>query len=204
MLVLGHVLSDNLGFSSVAGILAIGSSVCLLAIAGLVIDHLVRSRNGRRNPLARYELAIGGLLVLIGSVAIGVFMPLRGAEGCAQHSTVEALQEMGCSAYYDYLVKNDGHSDSKGLSWVPRWLLSLAGEDFFHRVVRVDLNSLDPNVDEVLPHLRSLTGLKYVVLSTDVTPCKIRQIERGLPSCEIKYTTMLGVEFHPWPLPPIH
>jgi hypothetical protein len=115
------------------------------------------------------------------------------------------LEAMSYQVYYDYDLENDGHTViSKGRpdSWVPDWLVSLAGIDFFHRVVRVDLQNTDPNVDEVLPQLRGLRNLKYVVLSMEVPAGKIRQIEQALPLCEIKYIG--SYEERPWPPPPVH
>ena len=87
---------------------------------------------------------------------------------------------------------------------VPEWVISLTGKDFFHRVVRVDLESSNPDTPEVLPYLRGLTNLKYVVLCTSVPADKIRQIEQAMPACENKYTRTLGAEEYPWPTPPVH
>jgi hypothetical protein len=138
---------------------------------------------------------------------LAVFVLLRAAEGRKQHESVAVLGAMTQHVYYDYDIGNDGHAViSKGRpeSWVPNWLISLAGKDFFHHVVRVDLKRSNPNVDDVLPHLRRLASLKYVVLSTEVPAATIGRIEQALPSCAIKFTEELGSEESTWASPPVH
>lgn len=199
------MLCDTFAFDSVVGVLAIGLAACSISLVSLVVYTFVRRRQGRSvaTSVRTATLSLG----LVAFVMLAVFVPLRAAEGRKQHEIVAALEAMTYRVHYDYAIENDGHTiiaKSGPDSWEPDWLGSLAGIDFFHRVVRVDLHSTDPNIDEVLPLLRGLNNLKYVVLSTELSAGKIRQIEHALPSCEIKYTTTLGSEIHPWPAPPVH
>ena len=202
--VVGRVLCGNVGLDSLAGVLAIGVTACSVATVGLAINGLIRTRHDRRSAVARYEFMTAGLLGSVACLAFAAFLPLRAAEGRRQNEVVEVLKGMHCAAYYDYGVESDGHlALGKCCSWVPNWLLSSAGMDFFHRVVRVDLDeNPDPNIDDLLPHLRALTGLKYVLFYGKTPHEKVKQVERALPSCEIRYTVMQGVEFVPWPPPP--
>jgi len=199
----GLILYANFALDSLVGVLAIGIAVCLISSVGLVVYARLRRRQGSKPATIVLRAAV--LLGLAACIMLAVFVPLRASEGLKQHEIVAALEAMTHHAYCDYGIESDGHTVfTKGRpdSWVPDWLISLAGIDFFHRVVRVDLESPDPNVDDVLPYLRGLKSLKYVVLSTETSADKIRQIEQALPSCEIKY--IRSYEERPWPSPPVH
>ncbi len=197
----GPMLCGNVAFDSVAGVLAIGIAVSLISGVGLIVYALVRHRQGGK-PTANV-LAAAVLLGLAACIMLAVFVPLRTAEARKQHEIVVALKSLGCRVHYDFAIQNDGHTVlTKDPDYDEDFLAPLTGSDFRHHVVRVDLQSTDPNVDEVLPHLRGLNNLKYVVLSTELSAGKIRQVEQGLPSCEIKY--IRSYEERPWPPPPVH
>lgn len=199
----GIILCGNFAFDSLVGVLAIGIAMCLISSIGLAVYAWIRHRQSRSTVTNVMPAVV--LLALVGAVTLAVFIPMRAAEGRKQREIVAALQAKTHRVHYSYGIESDGHTCcTKRLpcSWVSDWLVSLAGIDFFHRVVRVDLESTDPNVDDVLPYLRGLSSLKYVVLSTEVPAAKIRQIEQALPSCEIKY--IHSYEESPWPPPPVH
>ena len=191
----GRLLCDNVAFVSLVGVLAIGIAICLVLIIAFGVLVVARHRQGR--SAARSSRMAAALLGLAGCVMFAVFIPLRAAEGRKQHEIVVALEAMTHHVHYDYMIESDGHAViSKGRpdSWVPGCLLSMAGVDFFHRVVRVDLESSDPDLVAVLPHLQGLSSLKYVVLSTEVPANKRSQIEQALPSCRIRYTSSRGAK----------
>ena len=197
----GLMLCGNFAFDSLAGVLAIGIAVSLISSVGLVVYALVRHRQGRKP--ATNVLAAAVLLGLAACIMLVVFLPLRTAEAHKQHEIVVALKSLGCRVHYDFAIENDGHRvGAKDPDYDEDFLAPLTGSDFRHHVVRVDLQSTDPNVDEVLPHLRGLNNLKYVVLSTGLSAGKIRQIEQALPSCEIK--DIRSYEERPRPPPPVH
>lgn len=194
-----HVLYHNVGLNSFGGILAIGVAVCLAAATALLTDYLVRSRRGHHVPMGRYELVVAGSLGFIACLAFVVLLLLRSDEAHNQHQAVRALEQMHCSVYYDYMVESEGHSAGKGgLSWVPHWLLSYVGKDFFHRIVRVDVENPNQNVDKILLHLQALTNLEYVVFLVEVPPEYGKQIKQALPSCKIRYPIFPGIESVPW------
>ena len=55
-----------------------------------------------------------------------------------QKQSVTAISRLGGWVYYDYELVNDKY-DPQAASWVPGWLRSQLGVDFFHNVVEVNL-----------------------------------------------------------------
>jgi len=138
--------------------------------------------------MGKHELVVAGSLGFIACLAFVVLVLLRADEARNQHQAIRALEQMHCFVYYDYMIDSEGDSAPKGgLSRVPLWLLSYAGKDFFHRIVRVDVEKPNQDVEEILPHLQALTNLEYVDFLVEVPPGYGRQIERALPSCRIRY-----------------
>lgn len=201
VLAFGPMLCDNFAFDSLVGVLAIGIAVCLVSIISFGVFVFVRHGLGRSIAISVRMVAL--LLGLAGCIMLAVFVPVRTAEARKQHEIVVALKSLGCRVHYDFAIENGGHRViAKDPDYDGAFLAPLTGSDFRHYVVRVDLQSTDPNVDEVLPHLRGLSGLKYVVLSRELSAGKIRQIEQAVPACEIKY--IRNYEERPWPPPPVH
>ena len=66
----------------------------------------------------------------------------------------------------------------------PKWLRSLVGEDFLQSVESVQLDSTQVT-DSGLEHLKGLSQLKSLYLSTKVTLAGVRRIKQALPNCTI-------------------
>lgn len=195
----GFVIYDNIAFDSLAGWLAAGIALCLLSLIGIGVHALHRHRQGRSLIIPIRSTAV--LLGLAAGVMLVIFLLLRVTEARQQHEAVTTLRSLGCRVHYDFAIEKDGHRVmAKDPDYDDDILAPLTGSDFRHNVVRADLDDPDPDLADVLPRLRSLTRLKYVLLSVTVPAEKVRQIERALPGCQI-YVTRRGSEERPWPPP---
>ncbi|HZL91309.1 MAG TPA: hypothetical protein VFB96_23280 [Pirellulaceae bacterium] len=118
--------------------------------------------------LLRFRLRTLLLAVLVISVALGIYVK----RAKQQQQSVAAIKRLGGWAYYDYQLKDD-NVDLQGESWVPAWLRSKLGDDYFHTVVHVNMVYNDdsgkqiqnPNMsDEILSHLDGLPRLEMLLL----------------------------------------
>ena len=183
VLCVGQVLYDNLGFQSFAEVLAVGVIASLVALFGLLITF-VRARQCHR-PTSGYQSAMA-LASTVACAVFALFLWQRAVEGRAQQQLITALKSQSCLIYYDYMVGLHGHLDSKSSTWVPERLSSVLGIDFFHRIVRVDLESAGTTVDQLVPPLSALTHLEYLSVPGGMPDTDVRQLKAGLPSCKFR------------------
>jgi len=200
VLIFGFTIYDNIAFDSLVGWLAAGIALCLLSLIGIGVHALHRHQQGRSPIIPIRSTAV--LLGLAAGFMLVIFLPLRAAEARRQHEAVTTLRSLGCRVHYDFAIDNDGRRViAKDPDYDGDWLAPLTGSDFRHNAVRVDLDDSDPDLADVLPQLRSLTRLKYVLLSVAVPAEKVRQIQQAVPGCRL-YVTTQGSEECPWPPPP--
>ena len=86
--------------------------------------------------MLRPRVSLRFLLLLTTFVAVWIGLHLQRTR--RQQDSIAAILDYGGWIRYDYQMKADGSYDPKASSWVPGWLLDLAGADFFHSVVEVN------------------------------------------------------------------
>lgn len=136
--------------------------------------------------LLRFRLRSLLLLLLGISICLGLYV--RSVE--AQKESIAAVKRLGGWVYYDYQIVGDWH-DPKAESWVPRWLLSPLGEDYFHDVTWVNMVGNEDRGkyrknknlrDEVIQHLDGFPDLQALALqktqATDESLSRIGHLKR--------------------------
>jgi hypothetical protein len=85
------------------------------------------------------QFSLRTFLVLL--TVFGVWLGLHVRSARKQKESVAAIKRLGGWYYYDFQKFDpDTHKvDLKATSWVPAWLLSHLGEDFFHNVEMVNM-----------------------------------------------------------------
>jgi hypothetical protein len=90
------------------------------------------------------------------------------------HQAVTNVERLGGFAYYDYEFAGE-ELDRFAESPLPRWLLNVAGEDFFHDVVEI---RLDAPGETVVSYLPGLARLKRVVIGRQATDEAMKYVGR--------------------------
>ena len=130
------------------------------------------------------------LLILVLCVVLGYFVE----RGRRQRLVVKAIKEAGGKVAYDYeCVKVKGVYQSGRQPREPKWLLRLAGIDFFHEAKLVGIVQRDFSEEEMysthrpvnplLSKLRDLPGLRLLGLDGGFNDAEIEQL-RGLTRLE--------------------
>jgi hypothetical protein len=123
-----------------------------------VVMFAANAQSGFRRWL-RFNLRTFLLLVTVLCVWLGV----KVNHARRQKEAVEALRTLGFRVYYEHWRTGDGSFDLSKTLEVPTWLLSLAGDDFFQRVVSVEVGPA--SIDEDLVHLAALPHIESLHVS---------------------------------------
>lgn len=94
-----------------------------------------------------------------------------------QRAAVETIIKLGGFVTYDYMLDQSGNQLPDAQSPGPECLRKLLGDDFFTRVVRVNLDSTEVT-DADLEHLECLTQLQWLNLfNTGVTDAGLEHLK---------------------------
>ncbi len=146
--------NEHKGFTVLIAVACVGA-VMLLMLVWFAASLLFRWR---------FQFSIQSLLVLVLVVAIPcswMSVEMRGAR--KQKDAVEALEQVGWTARYDYEVRIQSNPSSGAGPLGPALLVDLLGEDFFVTVVDVG-SFFVPVTDADLEHLKGLPQLQTLAV----------------------------------------
>lgn len=117
--------------------------------------------SGTTAPRRPFQFRLGTLLLAV--TLLGVCLGIRINPVRRERAAASAIAGVSGRVYYDYQFDADGHVNARaeppGPAWLRRWL----GDDFFSRIVLVDLHTahdLDRCLPKLLPHLQALPELR--------------------------------------------
>ncbi len=127
----------------------------------------------------RFQFSLRSLVVLVVTIAMPCcWLAVKIREAERQRQTVKAIRKVGGAVTYDYEIDKTGkrRTRKKGPS-SPAWLQKVFGEDFYSDVFGVDLTFCASADDAFLPHVRQLTGLKWLGLGgTEITDTGVEHL----------------------------
>jgi hypothetical protein len=122
--------------------------------------------------------------MLLASIGIGwVAVKIRQAR--RQRAAVEAIEELGGSVKYDYMLDEYRYPLPDPQPPEPAWLGNLLGDDLFAGIASV--NGCNTKVtDAGLEHLKRFDYLIELWLqNTTVTDAGVKKLQQALPHCHI-------------------
>lgn len=160
------------------------------------MDTAPDSRGPASGPKERrFGFRLWHFLVLLAALSI----PIARWSNSARRQR-DALQELKYQPWiiqYDFELTGSGNAPGRAESWVPSWLLSTFGPDFFHNVIHVDLHALDhdgltraaekaADLDATLHSLAAFPHLESLVLNGhQLTDEHLETLARQHPKLEL-------------------
>jgi len=133
--------------------------------------------------LLNWRVAVAAALALL--LVFG-YLPWKKAR--RQLAAVAEIEQLGGKVYYDYQFDPSGKPIKDAQPPGPALLRNYLGENFFAKVVAVDLagDLSGSKLEAVVQQLKSLSSLNRLDLSgAKVAPQAVEQLRQALPQCEI-------------------
>lgn len=124
----------------------------------------------------QYRVRTLMLLILVASIGMSWFaVTLRRAT--RQRDAVKTIVRLGGFVTYDYMIDHAGNQRPNPQGPAPEWLRRMLGDDFFARVVAVNLDSTEVT-DADLECLKPLSHLRRVNLfNTRITDAGLKHLK---------------------------